>query len=321
MTFMQFLTLTWQWVVAEAGQAIDIASDQARAYLGWARRVAIWASAISASVLFVCFAFGWVFNVGWPNSVAGLIIAPLLFVLLAWWTPLVSVIAAVHELAHLRLRTVSGAAVAWAKWWLGITAGVLLWQVIASLAFTFIPYWNAPSRIPILIVLTLALALMGIKWGGANGHRRIIKALVVLAFVAEVAVCFVPSLATLATASTGRLDTNIQDAAGKVSKDGFTALVPSFGASSADTPITPSTGKTLVIDLAPGQVYDVDNLVAGQRWRYVTFTGAFEHRIDRGDDAACWKLIDNNLPWSADYAGKLQLKGGNVAVKVTVNIL
>lgn len=84
---------------------------------------------------------------------------------------------------------------------------------------------------------------------------------------------------------------------------------------------TVSAGKSLVVDLQPDQIYDIDDLRAGQNWRYLSFNGAFSHRIDKGDGKACWKLVDNNLPWSADYAGKLQVKAGNTPVKLTVIVL
>ncbi|MDD4901114.1 MAG: hypothetical protein PHS62_03315 [Patescibacteria group bacterium] len=79
-------------------------------------------------------------------------------------------------------------------------------------------------------------------------------------------------------------------------------------------------GKTLEVNLTNGQVYAVDDLRQGQHWRYTAFNGAFSHRIDKGDDSACWKMVDNNLPWNADCAGQLQVKAGNVPVKMTVNI-
>jgi hypothetical protein len=81
------------------------------------------------------------------------------------------------------------------------------------------------------------------------------------------------------------------------------------------------SGKVLEIELSPDQVYNVDDLRQGQNWRYLSFSGAFSHRIDHGDDSACWKLVENNLPWSADYDGKLQIKAGNTTVKLTVNVL
>jgi len=84
---------------------------------------------------------------------------------------------------------------------------------------------------------------------------------------------------------------------------------------------TVSTGKSLAIDLQPNQIYDVDDLTSGQKWRYLSFNGSFSHRISKNDGQACWKLVDNNLPWSADYAGKLQIKAGNTPVKLAINIL
>lgn len=79
-------------------------------------------------------------------------------------------------------------------------------------------------------------------------------------------------------------------------------------------------GKTLEVKLEPNQVYDVDDLRAGQSWQYLSFNGAFSHRVDKGDGQACWRLVENSLPWFADWTGKLQVKAGGSAVKLTVNI-
>ncbi|MFH0956061.1 MAG: hypothetical protein V1801_02515 [Candidatus Falkowbacteria bacterium] len=90
---------------------------------------------------------------------------------------------------------------------------------------------------------------------------------------------------------------------------------------SAQSTISPASGKILNVELKPDEVYNVDDLATGQKWRYLSFNGAFSHRIDKGDGKACWKVVDNNLPWSADYTGKLQVKAGNTPVKLTVNVL
>ncbi|OGF30150.1 hypothetical protein A3H09_02010 [Candidatus Falkowbacteria bacterium RIFCSPLOWO2_12_FULL_45_13] len=97
-------------------------------------------------------------------------------------------------------------------------------------------------------------------------------------------------------------------------------LKPAKATSTVVKPMFP--GVTLEINLTNGQVLTIhDDIRQGQSWRYLSFNGAFSHRIDKGDgDLANWKLADNNLPWTADYAGKLQVKAGNTAVKLTVNI-
>lgn len=92
-------------------------------------------------------------------------------------------------------------------------------------------------------------------------------------------------------------------------------------ASTAQYANTGYTGKILTVELKPRQVYAIDSVVAGQGWKYISFNGSFSHRVDKGDDKACWKVIDNNLPWSADCAGELQVKAGNTPVTLSVNIL
>jgi hypothetical protein len=105
--------------------------------------------------------------------------------------------------------------------------------------------------------------------------------------------------------------------------DGKVAPTPAPSPAKATTPTVGPTlpGITLEIGLTNGQVLTVkDDLRQGQSWRYLSFVGAFSHRIDKGDGQACWKLVQNNLPWNADYAGQLQVKAGDTPVKLTVNI-
>jgi curved DNA-binding protein CbpA len=104
------------------------------------------------------------------------------------------------------------------------------------------------------------------------------------------------------------------------SKSKIPSPAPAATPSSAVPTSVSFGGKTLEVKLEPNQVYDVDDVRAGQSWRYLSFNGAFSHRVDKGDGQACWKLVENNLPWSADWTGKLQVKAGDSAVKFTVNI-
>lgn len=82
-----------------------------------------------------------------------------------------------------------------------------------------------------------------------------------------------------------------------------------------------SAGKSLMVELQPDQIYDIDDLREGQGWRYLSFIGDFSNRINKGDNQACWKVVDNNLLRTAGWAGKLQVKAGNTPVKLTVNVL
>lgn len=238
MTIWEFFKETFAWLVDQydagelndaiqkAKRAINLTQERARQWWFWAKFLAV--VCIAGSVILFCIAalVGGFIQAGWPNALAGLLIAPALFVLLIWWIPLVAIIAVIGEIIHLRFKSAPSAAVAWAKWWLGATCGILLWQVIVSLAFTFIPYWNAPSRIPVMILLSLAMALIGVRWGNLQKHRAIIKTLVVVAFIAQVAVCFIPQLATLATASTSRLGKNVEATAARVAREGFFPTKP-----------------------------------------------------------------------------------------------
>jgi len=193
-------------VIQEVKSMINITEEQAKWWLSraklWAKRGAIG----SLIILLVGIIAGGLMNEGWPNSVAGLLIALTLFILLTWWTPLVAIIAVIFEIAHSRIKSVPDVALAQAKWWMGLICGVLLWQVLVSLAFTFIPYWNAPSRIPVLMLLALAMALMGIRWSGSKRYRSVIKLLVVIIFITQVLACFFPSASTALNSLTNRTD-------------------------------------------------------------------------------------------------------------------
>lgn len=102
----------------------------------------------------------------------------------------------------------------------------------------------------------------------------------------------------------------------------LTKLVQREAAPTAATPAAYNVpGKTLAITLQPNEIYKVDELKEGQSWRYLSFSGAFSHRVDKGDGKTCWKVVENNLPWSAGWNGKLEVKGGNTPSQLTVNIL
>ena len=220
MTLLEFLILTREWLTAkyETGQlddaikkmkgVIKLTEEKSRQWWAWAKYLTICIT-ITAFIIFLGgVIMGGLTKADWPNSVAGLLIAPPLFILLVWWTPLIAIIAVVSELANLKIRNVPDAIVAQAKWWLGLTGGILLWQVIASLTLTFVPYWNALSRLPVLMLLALALALIGVRWGSFPNYRKIIKTAVVVTFITQIAVCFFPHTATALQGWAGKADKN-----------------------------------------------------------------------------------------------------------------
>ena len=221
MTIWDFLALTWEWLTVEyevgtldqliqrVRNIINITQQRAEQWWDWARKLAIWGTIISFVIFLASIFIGGFTHLGWPNSVAGLLIAPILFLLLAWWTPLVAVMAVIYEIAHGRVKCTTDVAIAQAKWWLGMVCGILLWQVLVSLAFTFIPYWNAPSRIPVLMLLALAIALIGIRWNNVTWYRSIIKFLVTGVFIAQVLVCFLPETSTALHSLLGKTDKSI----------------------------------------------------------------------------------------------------------------
>lgn len=79
-------------------------------------------------------------------------------------------------------------------------------------------------------------------------------------------------------------------------------------------------GKRLTITLEPNEIYTIDEVSAGENWRYASFNGSFSHRVDVGDGKACWKEVNNNLPWNADVSGALQVKAGNTPVTLTIDL-
>lgn len=218
MTIWDFLTETWLWLsdefeigsideaIRRARNVINITRQRAERWWEIARSLAIYGIIVSLVIFLTGVLIGGFTHLGWPNSVAGLLIAPILFVLLVWWTPLVAIVAVIYEIAHGKIEGIANIAVAQAKWWLGLTCGILLWQVLVSLAFTFIPYWNAPSRIPVLMLLALAMALIGIRWNNVTWYRGVIKFLVIGVFVTQVLVCFLPATATALHSKLGKTD-------------------------------------------------------------------------------------------------------------------
>jgi|GEM_PF-2088495 len=221
MTTKEFLQLTWVWLItqykkgelddaiAKMRRVIRLSREGAKQWWGWAKFLALWGVLASILLMIIGIGLGWLIDTGYPNAIAGLLVAPLLFILLVWWTPLAAIIAVIHELAEFRYKGLPGVAVAKAKFWLGLTCGILLWQVIASLALTFIPYWNAIVCLPILMLLALAMALIGIRWGNLPNYRKIIKSLVIGAFVTQVAVCFFPHTATALHNWMGKADQRV----------------------------------------------------------------------------------------------------------------
>lgn len=218
MTIREFLFETWLWlsdeyeagtlevVIQRMRNIINISQERAVQWWGLARRLATRGLIISLLIFLLGMLFGGFMHSGTPNSISGLLIAPLLFVILAWWTPLVAILAVMFEITHRGIGDLAEVAIAQAKWWLGIVGGILLWQVLISLAFTFIPYWNAPSRIPVIILLGLAMSLMGVRWGGLTWGRKIIKTLVVVAFIAQITAFFFPRIAIAVNSLTDKAD-------------------------------------------------------------------------------------------------------------------
>jgi hypothetical protein len=92
-------------------------------------------------------------------------------------------------------------------------------------------------------------------------------------------------------------------------------------AEASSVPKRSSFSKELSVALQPRQVYTIDQVQAGQRFQYPAFNGHFEHRVDRGDGQACWKHVTNNLPWTADATGSLQVRAGNEPVNLTAGLM
>lgn len=83
-------------------------------------------------------------------------------------------------------------------------------------------------------------------------------------------------------------------------------------------------GKTIKVQLNPGEIYDVAEVKAGQKWRYLAFSDLFGHRVQptgrRWSDRAGWDQVSNNLPWNADASGQLQIQAKDKKVEVIINL-
>ena len=81
------------------------------------------------------------------------------------------------------------------------------------------------------------------------------------------------------------------------------------------------SGKIVDVSLNPGEKKEIGYYINGQRWRYLSFSGQFYHRINKGDDKATWRLIDENITWRGYASGTLEVKAGNKPVELKINIL
>ncbi|MBU0649537.1 hypothetical protein KJ969_05615 [Patescibacteria group bacterium] len=283
MTSLEWCKLTWEWLVVlrewlvaetryeasglndalgRARKVINIPKRRAVQWWNWARKLAVWGTIISLTIFVIGIFVGGKLKAGWPNSITGLLIAPILFVFLVWWTPLVAIVTIILEIAHGKIRGATDAGIAQAKGWLGLICGILLWQVLLSLAFSLIPYWNAPSRIPLLMLLALTMALIGIRWNSMTWYRGIIKFLVIGIFIAQILVCFFPATSLAIHFLTGKVDRSL---AGKIENGNL------FPAKAKSDTIVLSSG-IYAFDLVPGETNQWITVKEGHRYSFSSST-------------------------------------------------
>ncbi|MDP3043646.1 MAG: hypothetical protein Q8N21_04560 [bacterium] len=214
MTIWEFLVLTWQWLgveyedgqIANLREVINDSRDRVEQWWRWGRRITLLVIIISFGLSLISIGLGvWLKN-GVPNAIVGILIAPFLFIMVVWWTPLASIFGVVVEIIYLRFKTAPEKALQYAKLWLGIVASILMWELIICFAFTYVPYWNKPSRIPGMLLCSLIIAITGIKWMRKPWYKKIITAMVIFMLAANVVACFLPKAAQAVPERISKID-------------------------------------------------------------------------------------------------------------------
>jgi len=235
MTIWEFITITWEWIQAETNNLglegyMGGARDRVVVWWNFGRLVAIVGLITVLALNLVGFLLGWIFDTGIFNAMVGLLIAPIILIILTWWTPLAGVIGMAAEVVQGRFKSALQGGVKWAEGWMNIALGVLLWQLIVSFFFSVVPYWNAPSRVPIIALCALLIVLTSHLWGSNKLYRKVIRYSVIFVFAVNTIFCFVPATAKAISARWDKADSTI---ARKVERSGIVQLVlPNAEASS-----------------------------------------------------------------------------------------
>jgi len=221
MTFYEFITEGWLWIqefahhlrIEESIEAVrshmNDARDRVVAWWSYGRRLAFWGMMAVLVLNLAGFILGWIFDTGIFNAIVGLIIAPIILIMLAWWAPLAGVIGMAAEIVNGRFKSALQGGAKWAEGWMKIALGILMWQLIITFFLSFVPYWKAPSRVPIIALSALLILLTSYSWGSSKRYQKIIRGTVITIFTFNTAFCFVPATAKAISARLDKLDSTI----------------------------------------------------------------------------------------------------------------
>ncbi|MEK7203119.1 MAG: hypothetical protein AAB653_02275 [Patescibacteria group bacterium] len=313
--FMLYIEFWYEQLLTSGQTLAQYSHDRVETWWGWTRVITFVGVVASFAIFSISVLAGLIWKTGIFVTVSGLLITPMLFITLAYWTPLVVLVGAVAMALKLKFFGIVENGKEYAERWLKIIAAFLLWELIVSFFLSVVPYWNNPAIIPSLGLCAVLMGVMGCVWGRDRWHRTALKTAVVVVFFVNIAFCFFPLCGKAISAKVGTLDKGItMFIKGESDKEPSpVAVAPQQDA---------TTGKVLMIELKPNEIYIVESVYEGQNWKYLSFNGIFYHRVNKkGDGRACWKQVNNNLPWEADCAGKLELKAGNMPVTLIINIL
>jgi len=275
MTIWEFITLTMEWIQAEVnnlglGDQMRAARNRVVAWSNFGRRLAFWGMIAVLVLNLAGFILGWIFETGIFSAIAGLLIAPIILIILAWWTPLAGVIGIAAEVVHGRFASVLEGGAKWAEGWMKIALGILMWQLIISLFLSVVPYWNAPSRVPLIALSALLILLTSYIWGGGKTYRKVIRGSVIAIFALNILFCFWPATAK---AVATRLDKADSTTARQVERGGIVRLlIPNADA---------STGGINPIELQKG-IYPLSQ-GAGELSGWIEPQGSGRYWIDSPD--------------------------------------
>lgn len=227
MTLLEFIALTWELIQAETNNLeldgyMRGARDRVVAWWNFGRQFVITGLIAVLALNVAGFILGWIFDTGIFNAIVGLLIAPIILIIIAWWTPLAGVLGIASEIVHGQFKSALQGGVKWAEGWMKIALGILMWQLILSLFLSVAPYWNAPTRVPIIALSALLFVLTSYIWGGGTFYRQIIRFSVIAIFVLNTVFCFIPATAIAIGAWWIKTDTSM---ARKVERDGIIQMV------------------------------------------------------------------------------------------------
>jgi hypothetical protein len=200
--FIDFLFETFEYIKAETRNlatrandeviqpVLDVSSIIAQGWWDRAIKYSKWTLLALAMLSIAAFSVNWIWHIGWPTSIAGVIIAIVMFPLLVWWTPLISVIGAVRSILKLNFKSAPGELDNYAVSWMKIILLILTWMLICTFLFSVIPFWNRPSSLPILILTGILLMLTGILWAAKPWYQKVIRGAVMAFFVFHIFACF-----------------------------------------------------------------------------------------------------------------------------------